>query len=253
MPFAPLRAYRPDLGRWISRDPIQEAGGPNLYAYADNNPVNFTDPLGLFTVWNPLTWGDPWVNMNHALTGGANAFACLGEGAEDGYIGYSTGVFSVLGAEDYSDPTNMGQQWGNAFGSATMQVEKFLAEWAVIGFGIGKAINVGLGPATGRIFYSGGTSWKVAQSGAFKGYRALEQTPIGSALNSVTQTLNRTIGKDYTSKLTGWAWKGLSRQWAKGAKSNEVIAIINQPKATSIWNVIEKPILQAQGAKIIYY
>ena len=32
---------------WLSRDPIAENGGINLYAYAANNPINFYDILGL--------------------------------------------------------------------------------------------------------------------------------------------------------------------------------------------------------------
>ncbi|HBJ87129.1 MAG TPA: hypothetical protein DDZ88_25370, partial [Verrucomicrobiales bacterium] len=42
------RDYSPSLGRWMSRDPIGEEGGINLYAYAGNNPVNLVDYLGLF-------------------------------------------------------------------------------------------------------------------------------------------------------------------------------------------------------------
>jgi len=41
------RAYSPTLGRWLSRDPIGEEGGLNLYGYVDNNSVNAVDPLGL--------------------------------------------------------------------------------------------------------------------------------------------------------------------------------------------------------------
>jgi RHS repeat-associated protein len=40
------RHYRPDLGRWLSRDPLREPGGPNLYAYCQNDPINQIDPLG---------------------------------------------------------------------------------------------------------------------------------------------------------------------------------------------------------------
>jgi RHS repeat-associated protein len=41
------RAYDPNLGRWISRDPLEEAGGINLYGYVWGNPTNLIDSLGL--------------------------------------------------------------------------------------------------------------------------------------------------------------------------------------------------------------
>lgn len=42
------RAYSALFGRFISRDPIEETGGTNLYAYVQNNPVRSRDPLGLY-------------------------------------------------------------------------------------------------------------------------------------------------------------------------------------------------------------
>lgn len=41
------RAYNPAVGRWISRDPIAEEGGLNLYQYVFNNPTQWKDALGL--------------------------------------------------------------------------------------------------------------------------------------------------------------------------------------------------------------
>ncbi len=41
------RAYDAETGRWISRDPIGENGGINLYGYVAASPVNMWDPLGL--------------------------------------------------------------------------------------------------------------------------------------------------------------------------------------------------------------
>jgi RHS repeat-associated protein len=40
------RAYDPRLGRWLSRDPIWEAGGINLYGYVGGDPVGWVDPSG---------------------------------------------------------------------------------------------------------------------------------------------------------------------------------------------------------------
>ena len=37
------RYYSPELGRWLTRDPIEEDGGDNLYAFCGNNGVLFHD------------------------------------------------------------------------------------------------------------------------------------------------------------------------------------------------------------------
>ena len=61
---APVHAfYNPQTGHWLNRDPIGELGfevfhkqnipiierkkGPSLYEFADNNPINMIDVLGL--------------------------------------------------------------------------------------------------------------------------------------------------------------------------------------------------------------
>ena len=41
------RFYSPRIARWLTRDPIEEDGGLNLYAYCGNNAVNGIDILGL--------------------------------------------------------------------------------------------------------------------------------------------------------------------------------------------------------------
>ena len=41
------RYYDPQIGRFISEDPLGFMGGPDFYPYAGNNPVTFLDPYGL--------------------------------------------------------------------------------------------------------------------------------------------------------------------------------------------------------------
>jgi RHS repeat-associated protein len=41
------RYYNPQIGRFLQTDPIGYGDGLNLYAYCDNNPLNYADPLGL--------------------------------------------------------------------------------------------------------------------------------------------------------------------------------------------------------------
>ena len=41
------RGYDPDLGIWLSEDPIGPSQGPNFYSYVAGNPVRYQDPLGL--------------------------------------------------------------------------------------------------------------------------------------------------------------------------------------------------------------
>jgi RHS repeat-associated protein len=45
------RFYDPSLQRWVNKDPMEEEGGINLYAYVINSPVNSIDPFGLVNKW----------------------------------------------------------------------------------------------------------------------------------------------------------------------------------------------------------
>lgn len=61
------RYYEPRMGRWLSRDPIEELGGQNLFAMSKNEPTNLFDALGqaiaidnhdIVEVWcEPLSYG----------------------------------------------------------------------------------------------------------------------------------------------------------------------------------------------------
>jgi len=46
------RYYSPSLGRWLSRDWLEEAGGPNLYGFVHNTALEHTDWIGLTFLWD---------------------------------------------------------------------------------------------------------------------------------------------------------------------------------------------------------
>jgi hypothetical protein len=42
-----LRGYGSKIGRWLSKDPLEELDDKGLYLFAHNNSVNHVDLLGL--------------------------------------------------------------------------------------------------------------------------------------------------------------------------------------------------------------
>jgi RHS repeat-associated protein len=67
------RTYHPGLGRYLERDPLGAAGGPNPYAYV-LDPTNGIDPLGLFAI----SWGGVGEGMAETAVGMAIGAAAVG-------------------------------------------------------------------------------------------------------------------------------------------------------------------------------
>lgn len=75
--LAKYRAYDPNTGRWLSRDPIEEAGGINLYAYVGNGPIDHLDLLGLELSPHDAERLGRYVNsdqIDSAIRGGYDAY-----------------------------------------------------------------------------------------------------------------------------------------------------------------------------------
>lgn len=53
------RPYEPNMARWLTRDPIGEQGGLNLYGFVGNDGVNQYDPLGLCCKCKTVRVGPP--------------------------------------------------------------------------------------------------------------------------------------------------------------------------------------------------
>ena len=92
--FNRARFYSGSLQRWLSEDPVEFADGPNLYAYAHNAPVSFSDPFGLQArpSWSEF-WHDVW-NAGASATYQAKQLAdqSLADAARSGLFGPHNGL-----------------------------------------------------------------------------------------------------------------------------------------------------------------
>jgi RHS repeat-associated protein len=125
------RYYSPEMGRWLSRDPIEEQGGINLYGMVGNDPVNRIDAAGLFAIYGHRVKNGGFVSM---------------------WLGNTP--FSNVGFSASLDPNNA---WGRLYGGIRPQM--FIASQISVG-GSGPSGNGSCNTITGC--QSNGQSKEVA-------------------------------------------------------------------------------------------
>jgi RHS repeat-associated protein len=95
------RWYSPEMGRWLTRDPIGYAGGENLYEYCAGDPIGLIDPSGLQPPQKPIRITDRVVpispNILHMFFAIETSAAYF---AEKHYMG-KTGRPLWMGIEDF--------------------------------------------------------------------------------------------------------------------------------------------------------
>jgi RHS repeat-associated protein len=86
------RCYAPELGRWVSRDPIEEEGGENLYVFVVNDPCAYVDPAGEMSFKDIAFSSVGWDKSGNIPPGGQGFPIGLG-GARIQVIWYFTGSY----------------------------------------------------------------------------------------------------------------------------------------------------------------
>ncbi len=129
-----FRYYDPEVGRFITQDPIGLLGGNNLYRYTPN-PVKWIDPLG-------------WV---HELTPGFNVYGLFDNGAEKPYYVGITNDLSRRRAEHVESgrlnpdanaklkPLDRNINYGQARGYEQAYIEHYESKKGIIGQDISSA------------------------------------------------------------------------------------------------------------------
>src|SRR5262249_45760795 len=101
------RAYSSGLGRWLSRDPLGEKGGLNLYHYVRNDPLNVIDLYGLdgvgwgFGLSGELSFVQPFTSGGGGAVGVNLQY--LSEGPDEG-----PGLFTYTPGKDGTVGVNIG-------------------------------------------------------------------------------------------------------------------------------------------------
>ena len=117
--FYRARYYFSALGRFVSEDPLGFGGGDvNLYAYAGDDPIDFADPLGLYS------WGE-------FLGDSSNVIAGAGDTLSFGLSAYAR------------------NQWGDFFYGNTPRAVNTCSGSYKIGIGAGVALSTAIGGGAG--------------------------------------------------------------------------------------------------------
>lgn len=150
------RYYDPEIGRFLSEDPLGFKAGVNFYSYCKNNPINANDPMGLWNVNFNYTGGPGWGGTIGVQISQDGLYAYAGGGASTGsgasitietsnpspgvevYTAYSGGngvVGGILESQGQLLPErnasgNFGIGWGVGLGmSSGIKVTTPIVEW----------------------------------------------------------------------------------------------------------------------------
>ncbi|MBL4544134.1 MAG: RHS repeat-associated core domain-containing protein [Rhodobacteraceae bacterium] len=223
------RYMDPELGRFIQPDwldPNQPGVGTNRYAYANNDPINLSDPSG--NAWVDRAWDSAFGDGSFDRTFGAGASERMDRFA-DGVFGSSADRASARAYGEYARAggTQGYDAWRHSTGMIT---RSFTNDLGIYGNVVGARTNAdgSLSVFTrnsplSEVIVSSPTSRNPA--GAIIGAAVLAADAIGRGRTNITYVAIHPItGKRYSGRASGYLMSPnqvLARRWAGHARRLE--------------------------------
>jgi RHS repeat-associated protein len=193
--FALHRAYDPIHTRWLNRDPIGEAGGINLYAYVNGNPLSYVDPLGeycLSAVQIGAISGGAGGAVAGALAGAEAGLVAGGVGAIPGAIAGLAGgaalgvaggiiVAETSGQAGYGGAVSSGKTNAGVIGGIATGVVSYGLN---VGGGLNPVAANGIGGAVGGLYEAGLAGAALTSGAAIGAIGGLVSGLVQAALES---------------------------------------------------------------------